>query len=411
MDPKDQVTIRLLPGNDACADCESAEPQWASATYGTLICIHCSGIHRSLGTHISFVRSITMDSWTDRQLSIMKLGGNQACNDFLANYGVTTNDIRQKYSSPVAQLYKQVLIARYEGKPEPTKLPPPMMETVPKKNKYVGFGSSSPPPPSRQEGMTVNRTSVARSLVVMGVAVAVAAFLLLPSSQALTIAQVQSFYNAVGPALDLMGVVEDEPRKRATDRAHLSSCSSVLEIGSGTGRTAHGMLQEYPNIKSYTCVEVSSRMADLTKGRLETYQDSREINIVEGNALETTWPFVDCILAFYVLDIMSETDIRVFLKKAWESLEKTNGELVLVSIALSSSGMPWSQVVMGTWQWIASRFPILLGGCRPVGLEKYVSKDQWKVQECETMSVYGYTSEIIIVSPRNGTGAKEEMSS
>lgn len=65
-----------------------------------------------------------MDSWTETQLALMKCGGNQKCATFLKEHGVDLNaSIRQKYESPAAQLYKEVLKARAEGRPEPTKLP------------------------------------------------------------------------------------------------------------------------------------------------------------------------------------------------------------------------------------------------------------------------------------------------
>jgi ubiquinone/menaquinone biosynthesis C-methylase UbiE len=278
------------------------------------------------------------------------------------------------------------------------------METAPKhdKNKYIGFGSSPPPPPRKREGLVSRKTMA--SVVVLVVAAAVAA-LFLPSSHALSIPQIQSFYNAVGPMLDIMSVLEDKPRSRAVQHAQLSTtCTSVLEIGSGTGRTAEKVLQEYSNIKSYTCVEVSSRMAELTRKRLETYTDNCEIHVLQQNALATPWPSVDCILAFYVLDIMNESDIHVFLSKARESLQNSSGKVVLVSITMPppSTGI-WGRVVMGTWQWTASRVPLLVGGCRPIELMNYLKKDEWKVQEYETKSVFGYTSEIAIASPRKVT--------
>lgn len=41
--------LQALPENKVCADCSSRIPQWASCSYGTYICLECSGIHRSLG--------------------------------------------------------------------------------------------------------------------------------------------------------------------------------------------------------------------------------------------------------------------------------------------------------------------------------------------------------------------------
>lgn len=66
-----------------------------------------------------------MDSWTDKQLAVMKGGGNDQCNQYLKSKGIDPRaPIKQKYESDAAQLYKEVLKARVEGRPEPTSLPP-----------------------------------------------------------------------------------------------------------------------------------------------------------------------------------------------------------------------------------------------------------------------------------------------
>lgn len=78
-----QVLKRLLadPGNKTCADCKTAtHPRWASWNLGIFLCIRCSGVHRSLGTHISKVRSVDLDSWTDMHLEQMVRWGNHKAN-------------------------------------------------------------------------------------------------------------------------------------------------------------------------------------------------------------------------------------------------------------------------------------------------------------------------------------------
>eukprot|EP00967_Tisochrysis_lutea_P074281 scaffold99693_cov20-Tisochrysis_lutea.AAC.2 len=63
-----------------------------------------SGRHRGLGVHISFVRSVSMDSWSPEQLKKMQAGGNDKLNSFLKNYGIEKHkDIAAKYNSEPAQ--------------------------------------------------------------------------------------------------------------------------------------------------------------------------------------------------------------------------------------------------------------------------------------------------------------------
>lgn len=78
-----QILKQLLREEDnrRCADCKIANhPRWASWNLGCFVCIRCSGIHRSMGTHISRVKSVDLDSWTEEQIQMMVKWGNYRCN-------------------------------------------------------------------------------------------------------------------------------------------------------------------------------------------------------------------------------------------------------------------------------------------------------------------------------------------
>lgn len=79
--------LLVLRENRVCADCNAPDPKWASANIGVFICLKCCGVHRSLGTHISKVLSVTLDEWSDDEIEAMiEVGGNASANSIYEAY-------------------------------------------------------------------------------------------------------------------------------------------------------------------------------------------------------------------------------------------------------------------------------------------------------------------------------------
>jgi hypothetical protein len=119
--PAPQASSGLGLGVDVaghlCVDCGAESPDWASISFGTLFCMDCAGKHRGLGVHVSFVRSVSMDTWTEQQRRRMSLGGNDSFLEFMSGYpALQTASFATRYNSKAAAFYLGSLDAKCAGR-------------------------------------------------------------------------------------------------------------------------------------------------------------------------------------------------------------------------------------------------------------------------------------------------------
>ncbi|KAL5579830.1 hypothetical protein UlMin_012272 [Ulmus minor] len=85
---------------------------------GHFMCLECSSKHRGLNIHISFIRSVTMDSWSEIQIKKTEAGGNEKLNAFLYQYEIPKEtDVVTKYNINATSIYRNWIQAIAEGRP------------------------------------------------------------------------------------------------------------------------------------------------------------------------------------------------------------------------------------------------------------------------------------------------------
>ncbi|XP_018107585.1 arf-GAP with Rho-GAP domain, ANK repeat and PH domain-containing protein 3 isoform X2 [Xenopus laevis] len=100
--------------NKICADCRASNPDWASINLCVVICKQCAGVHRSLGTNISKVQSLKLDTsiWSNEIVQLFIILGNDRANRFwaaklLPSEMLHTEDPVERRRDFITQKYKE----------------------------------------------------------------------------------------------------------------------------------------------------------------------------------------------------------------------------------------------------------------------------------------------------------------
>ncbi|KAJ3406652.1 hypothetical protein HDU80_010764 [Chytriomyces hyalinus] len=111
--------------NRKCVDCRKKDPRWASWNIGVFMCIRCSGVHRSIGTHITKVKSADLDAWTPEQIANMLKWGNAKANAYWEHL------LPAGFEGPPESSIDQWIRDKYDGKRFAMRGPMPDPDSIP----------------------------------------------------------------------------------------------------------------------------------------------------------------------------------------------------------------------------------------------------------------------------------------
>jgi ubiquinone/menaquinone biosynthesis C-methylase UbiE len=206
--------------------------------------------------------------------------------------------------------------------------------------------------------------------------------------------QARDFYDRLGSKQDWQRFYEDPAVADLIAHLSLGAATSVIEFGCGTGRMAESLLAHHlPSEATYSGIEISSTMARLAKRRLARFGTKARVVLTKGEIqLDVKASSFDRFLSTYVLDLLTEDDIRSLVAEAHRVLVPSG---LLGVVSLTHGFTPLSRVFERAWMSIFRVRPGLVGGCRPISLEDFIHAG-WNIRHSEKTTSFGVPSEVLV---------------
>ena len=90
---RSKILIKNLIDVNKCADCGADNPTWLDINWLVLLCMDCSGIHRSLGVQISKIKSLELDNIDSEYIDLL--------------YLIRPNDLNKIFEEKLNQIEKK----------------------------------------------------------------------------------------------------------------------------------------------------------------------------------------------------------------------------------------------------------------------------------------------------------------
>jgi ubiquinone/menaquinone biosynthesis C-methylase UbiE len=191
------------------------------------------------------------------------------------------------------------------------------------------------------------------------------------------------FYDLAAPVYGFWAALtESRAHRRAL--AALSG-QDILEVAIGNGADLAALAADGSRGRTVG--------VDLSRGMLKRARRRCGGEAVLCRADARALPFrsgsFDNILNCYMIDLLLEGDIPVVLRELHRVL-RPGGRLVLVTMATQSA------VVQRTWMALYHAAPLLVGGCRPIDVTRWLSGPDWQLETRDWISQMGFRSELLV---------------
>ncbi len=206
------------------------------------------------------------------------------------------------------------------------------------------------------------------------------------------------FYDRLGRFQDTQRFYEDPAVRRMIELGRFDRSRAVYELGCGTGRLAADLLTDWlaPTAR-YVAVDVSPTMTRLADQCLSAWSSRASVHLLEPPA--TTLPgddgAFDRFVSTYVFDLLAPDHARALIAEAARLLAP-GGLLALVSLTHGTTRA--SRAVCSAWDAVASRWPSLVGGCRPIELRDLIDSAPWRLRQAQVIVRFGVASEVVVAS-------------
>jgi len=216
----------------------------------------------------------------------------------------------------------------------------------------------------------------------------------------LTAPEAERYYNRFGKKQDSQGFYENPALNDVIDHSNFQDAENVFEFGCGTGKFAARLLIDYlPAAATYLGCDVSSVMVGLASQRLKKYSDRVKVLQTDGTVyFPLSDHSIDRVISSYVLDLLSDEDIRTFFTEAHRVLIP-GGMVCLASLTKGNTLI--SRIVSSLWMTVFRIHPSIVGGCRPISLDEYVDRDSWELEHRKILTPFGVPSEVLVLSVKD----------